>query len=769
MSRGCLCGRASLSGRFHLPVFVATATLLTLTLGLQPAGSVAATAPGTTQESRGALAGEAGKLIAKYTTANSDTYELPDGHMLTRVFSQPTTGGGAVLALAPDGALSSLASQTMPDATPALTTQLSGSGTDELSCTIDKSTPTTSECNAATFRAGYEPATQQRPVHALLQFALPNLNNNVTVLNAKLELYETASTTTGEVALSAAPVLTPWGAGVTWDTTNGSTPWERPGGDYVLGNNADTALAEAGTAKGWHYWYPTEILQKWLNGTGAPRNEGRPNLGLLVGEETEGSVNNIVSFAGNGHTDAPALTFEWIQRGIGSAANYTMLPVPVSDSTSLEVNAASGNLIAKSNDLTIASKGTPFDVARIFNSLAPEQFGYGAGWTDVNTPHIEVNPNGSVRYVSASGNTFVFDRAGLNEGKPAGLRRPPQLASGPEEAVMCENASTNTPCPKTVEKGATYELWYLQTELKIFFKGTSGTIYPFAVEYNGEELETPKYTTGKVLPTSWTDSAKETITYTESATLGYTKAAYKPNAESVTYKEKADAAKVNKLVEVTNSAKEKTTYTYGTGAEEGLPTKIEEPGGVTVNMSYDSEKQVAKIEKLSPGQTSGPTTTYTYYEAGDAPSACTSIQKAMVVTSSEDEEKQTAYCANVLDEVEKIVEIFRDIKPPVFGSEFEASAYLESATGITTIFFEEAEEPTLPNGELGSGIVSYTYRYRVNGGAFSAWQQTGEPEFQISGVSGGSTVLIEVYATDNAGNVSETVSASVAVPLVGHP
>jgi hypothetical protein len=460
----------------------------------------------------------------------------------------------------------------------------------------------------------------------------------VTVLSANLELYETASTTTNEVAMTAAPVLTPWSTGVTWETTNGSAAWEKPGGDYVLGsNNPDAAAADVGTTKGWHYWYPTEVLQKWLNGTDAPGDEGQPDLGMLIDEEEEGSTNNIVSFVGSRQTeDAPALTFEWVQRGIGGATNYTMLPVPVSATASLEVNAASGDLMAKSSDVTIASRGTPFDITRVFNSLAPEQWGYGAGWIDFNTPHIEVNSNGSVSYVSPTGNTFVFDRSGLNAGKPAGLRRPPQLQSGPEEAVMCENVSTNLPCPETVEKGATYELWYLKTDLKLFFKGTSGTIYPFAVEYAGEEPETPHYTAGLALPTSWTDSADETIAYHENRVKGYTKIIDAASKESVTYTERADAAKLDKLIRVINAHKQKTAYTYGTGAEEGLLTKIDEPGGVIVSISYDSAKQVAKIVTAStPEHPTGSTTTYTYYELGKAPAPCTATQKATVVSETE--------------------------------------------------------------------------------------------------------------------------------------
>jgi hypothetical protein len=63
---------------------------------------------------------------------------------------------------------------------------------------------------------------------------------------------------------------------------------------------------------------------------------------------------------------------------------------------------------------------------------------------------------------------------------------------------------------------------------------------------------------------------------------------------------------------------------------------------------------VTSVEQIAPGQTSGPITTYTYYELGNAPSPCASTQKATMVThTGGTEEPPLTYCANVLDEVEQ--------------------------------------------------------------------------------------------------------------------
>ena len=128
------------------------------------------------------------------------------------------------------------------------------------------------------------------------------------------------------------------------------------------------------------------------------------------------------------------------------------------------------------------------------------------------------------------------------------------------------------------------------------------------------------------------------------------------------------------------------------------------------------------------------------------------------------EGKLTIYCSNVLDEVERTKEIEADKTPPVFR-EFEASAYRNPQTGGTTLGFSESEDPSLPDGEPGSGVAFYTYRYSINGGAFSTWQQTEFPEVEVPGLSVGESIAVEAYATDYAGNVSTTHSTSTKVEV----
>jgi hypothetical protein len=636
---------------------------------------------------------------------------------------------------------------------------------DETACTFTSTAPTTSACNELTFKAGYE-TSGSATRHALISFVLPDLHEEQTILSAQLELYVAKTTTTSKVAMGAYRVTAPWGTGATWNTTNGGTPWSKPGGDYANPEKeSDAAINSAVGAKtGWAYWYPTRMVQEWYNGSDAPAGTWQPDFGFLLKDVTDGATNNTVTFDGREErTNDPGLTIEWVQRGVGNSTKYTQVSTQLSSTQSLQVDPASGNLMIHSNDLQIPSKGLEFDSARSWNSLTNEAPGYGYGWTDSNAVYVQIAASGNAAYTDNSGNTFPFIKEGMNFKTPSGI-----------EATMCE-AKGASPCPATLPSGTSYQVIYSKTGQRINFghkEGTGSFVYYYvvSVEDASGDKQTASYTTGLEDPTSWIDTESIKITYTESEAKGYTKiTANTQPARSTSYTESLGEDGLYHLTEYANEKSEKTKYRYGGESylESNLLTEITEPSGNVTKLYYNSNYQIAKLERLANGQKTGPTTVYTYYEAGNAPAPCVSPQKATVVKTPENEEKQTIYCSNVLDEVERTAEIYRDTKPPVFSSEFEASAYLEPGTGIATVYFAEAEEPTLPNGEPGSGIAHYTYRYRVNGGAFSEWAQTVEPEFQVSGVSGGSTILLEVYATDNAGNVSATASASAAVPQAG--
>jgi YD repeat-containing protein len=637
--------------------------LLLVLLGGQAATSIAAGSAGSGTEARRPVSAPAGKLVAKYTTADSNTYRLPDGHMLTRVYEHPINqrnakGQWQPLTEKQSAAFEAAASPEL-SATPDAERNPLGQE-NETACTLTSTTPTTSACNELTFKAGYETSSKAAR-RALVQFVLPDLHEESTILSAQLELYAAKATTTTGVAMGAYRVTTPWTAKATWNTSNGSTAWHTPGGDYANPEKeSDAAInTSVGAKTGWTYWYPTQMVQEWYNGTDAPTGQGQPDLGFLLKDVSEGATNNVVTFDGREEREhAPGLTLEWVQRGVGNATNYTQLPIQLSSTQSLDVNPASGNLAIHSTDLQIASKGLAFESARTWNSLRNEAPGYGYGWVDSNAVYVEALAGGNVAYTDSSGNTFPFIKEAAEKFRtPTGV-----------EATMCE-AKSPAPCPATLPSGVTYQLIYSKTGERVNFghkEVFEPAVYYYvtSVEDTSGDKQTAHYTGSLEDPTSWTDSEGTEIAYTENAATGYTKVTDVGNGHSTSYTEPEGEDGLYHLTEYLNESKAKTTYRYGGESylEGNLLTEITEPSGNITKLTYNTDYQITTIARIPSGQKTGPTTTYTYYELGKAPAPCTSTQKATVVaeTGGSEEAPALTYCSNVLDEVE----IINEKEPP---------------------------------------------------------------------------------------------------------
>ena len=663
-----------------------TVSLLLMSLGGGTATSVAAGSAGSGKEARRPASAQAGKLVTKYTTADSDTYRLPNGHMLTRVYEHPINRRDAAGQWQPltekqssaSKAAASPALSATPDATPDAERNPLGQE-NENACTLTSTAPTTSACNELTFKAGYE-TSSKAALHGLIGFVLPDLHEELIVLNAQLELYTAKTTTSTGVSMGAYRVTTPWTTKATWNTSNGTTAWHTPGGDY---NNpekeSDAAVnTSVGTKTGWTYWYPTRMVQEWYNGTDAPSGQGQPDLGFLLKDVSEGATNNVVTFDGHEERERdPGLTLEWVQRGVGNATNYTQLPIQLSSTQSLDVNPASGNLSIHSNDLQIASKGLEFDSARSWNSLDNEAPDYGYGWIDSNARYVQVAASGNVAFTDSSGDTFPFIKEGSTFKTPTGI-----------EATMCE-AGSPSPCPTSLPSGTSYQLIYTTTGERINFghkESVSSFVYYYvtSVEDSAGEKQTAQYTGAMEYPTSWIDTEKTEIAYTESAATGYTKITAKTSpVRSTSYVEPEGEDGLYHLTEYTNEHKEKTTYRYGGESylEGNLLTEIKEPSGNITKLAYNGDYQITKIERIASGQKTGPTNTYTYYELGKAPAPCTSTQKATVVAETGASEEPTlTYCSNVLDEVEQVSGYPQTGQPGSYALEEEADSETEIAS-----------------------------------------------------------------------------------------
>lgn len=601
------------------------------------------------------------QMVAKYTTANSNTYRLRSGHMLTRVYEDPINYRDAAGEWKPLSGVAepSLGMAAVPEAALSPNAERNPLGQEnEAACTLTSTAPTTSACNGLTFKAGYETASKSA-LHGLIGFVLPDLHEELIVLNAQLELYAAKTTTSTSMAMGAYRVTTPWTTGATWNTTNGTTAWHTPGGDYANPEKeSDAAInTSVGAKTGWTYWYPTQIVQEWYNGTDAPNGQGQSDLGFLLKDVSEGATNNAVTFDGREERERnPGLSLEWVQRGVGNATDYTQLPMQLSSTQSLSVNPGSGNLSIHSTDLQIPSKGLAFESARTWNSLRNEAPGYGYGWVDSNAVYLQLMPSGNIAYTDSSGNTFPFIKEGANFKTPPGI-----------EASMCE-AKSASPCPAILPSGTVYQLIYTGTKERVNFGrkeqfGSFIEYYVVSVEDSSGDIQTAKYTGSLEDPTAWKDTEGTEIAYTEGES-GYTKITDTANGHSMSYAETLGEDGLYHLTQYTSSSNEKTTYRYGGESylEGNLLTEITEPSGNITKLTYNSDYQITKIERIPSGQKTGPITTYTYYELGKAPAPCASTQKATVVaeTGGSEEVPKLTYCANVLDEVE----IINEQEPP---------------------------------------------------------------------------------------------------------
>jgi hypothetical protein len=86
-----------------------------------------------------------------------------------------------------------------------------------------------------------------------------------------------------------------------------------------------------------------------------------------------------------------------------------------------------------------------------------------------------------------------------------------------------------------------------------------------------------------------------------------------------------------------------------------------------------------------------------------------------------------------------------------------------SAGGLTLVEWSPYDDPDEADGEDGTGVSNYVYRYEQANGAWTDWTTTVYPGFPIAGFALGATIHFEVRATDNVGNTSTTSDLTATV------
>jgi hypothetical protein len=108
--------------------------------------------------------------------------------------------------------------------------------------------------------------------------------------------------------------------------------------------------------------------------------------------------------------------------------------------------------------------------------------------------------------------------------------------------------------------------------------------------------------------------------------------------------------------------------------------------------------------------------------------------------------------------------VYVDRVGPSFLPAFEVTASNELPWADPTVFLPTATDPELTGGHAGAGVAGSFYRYSVNEGPFSEWEDNEFGTFEVPGAVEGDSVVVQAYAIDGVGNAGPTRSASITIP-----
>lgn len=603
-------------------------------VSLKPAGKAPTThgpiASGLGTQGPGPDIPEGAVPVPSMFTATSRTYKLPEGPYFTTFYSVPVntkdSNGQWVAAKAPD-ASSRSAHAAAPNG-------FGENPPNAQDCTLVSKPSTKSFCASPSDTVGHKGSKTE---HTLIRFEINFPFSDINVLNAELGLYLFKAKKKRVVSVTAYAATKPWTEAATWSTYDGSNAWSTPGGDFTTTNavaNPSIALGE-----GWQLWYPTQIVQEWVNGT-------LPNDGLLLEDSTAEQPTDLLSFdSTKASSDQPCLTVSWVPRGQSDQPTYTTQPFPVDESSTMKVNLASGDLFVTSTDLSYAGPGGPPLLVEHNYDSRNREGGTVNPWTSL--PKAHVYRDGSVEIGIPRYDYATFIRQSNGFLTPRGI-----------EATLCEVNETTCTANKADKDSAAYALTFTnngngplyEAGDKLTFGSTGGIlseedtsghaiVYPF-----GDE-------NGKPVTTGMTNSEGRTFTrHFHILSSGYPVTSEWEDTTS--HKEVDYEYNSHDYLETyTDAEGHKTRYTYD---EEGDLSEIIAPNGNVIKLSYTPEHLVTKVSGAEEDGFKG-TWEYKYYKVGQAPAPCTSSQKGTVVTEiAGHEEPPITYCANVFDEVEKI-------------------------------------------------------------------------------------------------------------------
>lgn len=398
----------------------------------------------------------------------------------------------------------------------------------------------------------------------------------------------------------------------TWNRYNATSAWTTAGGEF---DARPATVTSIGTSLGWHYWYPTELAQQWVNGS-------RVNNGFVL-KDVAGEPKNGTEFRSSEYgtaADRPYLDIVWHPRtGVTDQAAFH--DHPLADGTVLQANVFNGNLFFERHDVDGTGPGTDFSMRRYFNSKAadadPIHSGFSPGvWSSSNGKFVggTVMSNGDFVHQAESGSLVPFLKQA-----DGSYKSPPEL----EGSTLAKSSSAPW--------GQRYSLTLADGTVKYFGEDGTWTSQKdaanntFALNY-----PSPSYLHTSV---TGTNGQNTTFEYVGSSGNERTSKTTNPASQYVTYTHTSDRL----TSEARNGA---TQLTYGYDSN-GRLNRITDSAGRVTQVSIDSSNRVTQI--IDGPNSTDPTTTFAY-AAASAPCAAPAVRKTTVTVPGG---TVHAYCTDV--------------------------------------------------------------------------------------------------------------------------
>jgi RHS repeat-associated protein len=472
----------------------------------------------------------------------------------------------------------------------------------------------------------------------------------VLVRTAELGLRKKDRTLNSTLPISVHRVTEAWDNNTTWTKRTATATWSTAGGSYAATPVLAASEGLEGTASqtgaaGWTYWYPTDLVQQWLDAD-------HPDHGLLLAPAA--GQTGDTAFHSAEATDAtlrPTLRVFW-EHALGNRAMYSYQDTQLGDRRTVRVNLGNGNLVVADTDLSIAgTAGHNLVAQRFYNNLSRHSHRFGDGWyaTFGRNHELDVQLGGlQVTYRTVSGWAVTYLR------NPDGSYTP----TGRIDATLTRNAD------------GTFTLEEHQSGVAHQFN--AGGLLKRVEDRNGNTI-TYTYSGGQLVQVVDSQGRATNLTYTAA---GLIETITGPAGRKYTYTYNAN----DQLTSVTDPSGAVTAFVYSATHEDLV--EIREPEGRTTKLEYyldadglynDRVKAITRVTDAVAG--TGPTTSFAYHEDCTAADPANEARECTIVT--DERGNNTTHYVDAQGRVDKAVDALGHAR----SSAYDANSNVLTLTG----------------------------------------------------------------------------------------